>query len=572
MVDLENNNSNQIMTGEFNFDEAHFIDEEIYIPKLNSNYSTPIQEINNNLNNYSKLIKIAHLNAVSLPKHRDEINRIINSTKLDIIGISETNVKKQTPMDVIKIPDYNFFHKNRDHKERGGVGIYVRDNLPARYLHINYEQTQPELVIIEVEINKIKVVIAVMYKSPSTSYKVFSDIYDILAFKTSKYKHIIILGDLNIDHLKTESPAYNFFTSNVNELFCLTQMIKEPTRITKTTSTLIDLILVNAPENVKFSGVVDIPGISDHCLIYMAYAFKKPKFKPKMITRRDFKNFSVNDFKSDMKNAPWANIYAVEENDIDNQVTILENIYSDIIEKHAPFRTFRVTKPPAPWMTNKIKQLMDARDKVKNKFNKDRNPVTFETYKVLKNQVNHEIRKAKITNFNEKINNKITNSKIFHSALKQKNVVNSKQINNETCSLDPNTLNQSFVSNNNEVIDEATVSKEIKKILENSLPEMFEFQEVSKKQVLKAVKHIKSNACGIDNISAYFIKLSIEYSVHAFTDIINAAIKYNYFPARWKKALIKPLPKSLNQILPTDFRPISLLPAFSKIMEKLMAL
>ena len=191
---------------------------------------------------------------------------------------------------------------------------------------------------------------------------------------------------------------------------------------------------------------------------------------------------------------------------------------------------------------------------------------------MLKNKVNHEIRKAKIKKFNEKINSKIKDSKIFHNSLKQQNVVNSKQISNQSCLLDPNTLNKAFVSNNNESVDEESVSEEIERILVNSLPEMFAFHKVSEKQVLKAVNSIKTNACGVDKVSSYFIKLSIEYSVHAFTDIINAALKHNYFPVRWKQSLIKPLPKNQNQIVPTDFRPISLLPAFSKIMEKLMAL
>ena len=45
----------------------------------------------------------------------------------------------------------------------------------------------------------------------------------------------------------------------------------------------------------------------------------------------------------DMAIAPWGNIEAVDDDDIDNKVTIFENIHREIIDKHAPFRTFRVT-------------------------------------------------------------------------------------------------------------------------------------------------------------------------------------------------------------------------------------
>ena len=92
-------------------------------------------------------------------------------------------------------------------------------------------------------------------------------------------------------------------------------------------------------------GVVDTSGISDHCLTFLAYSLKKPKFKPKMVTRRDFRNFNKDAFLHDMSLAPWGNIEAVDDDDVDNKVTIFENIHREIIDKHAPYRTFRVTRP-----------------------------------------------------------------------------------------------------------------------------------------------------------------------------------------------------------------------------------
>ena len=86
-------------------------------------------------------------------------------------------------------------------------------------------------------------------------------------------------------------------------------------------------MLTTVPDNVKVQGVLDTPGISDHCLTFLAYSLKKPKFKPKMVTRRDFRKFDKNAFILDMSLAPWDNIEAVDDRDIDNKVTIFENIY-----------------------------------------------------------------------------------------------------------------------------------------------------------------------------------------------------------------------------------------------------
>ena len=76
------------------------------------------------------------------------------------------------------------------------------------------------------------------------------------------------MGDMNINNLLPDSCPCKFFTTYLTDPFALTQVITEPTRITAKSSTLIDLALTCCPENVKVQGVVDTPGISDHCLIF----------------------------------------------------------------------------------------------------------------------------------------------------------------------------------------------------------------------------------------------------------------------------------------------------------------
>ena len=63
-------------------------------------------------------------------------------------------------------------------------------------------------------------------------------------------KEIIIFGDFNIDYNKTDNRD---FKSLLN-IFGLNQLITEPTRTTKTSSTLIDLIITNRPENITNKG------------------------------------------------------------------------------------------------------------------------------------------------------------------------------------------------------------------------------------------------------------------------------------------------------------------------------
>ena len=430
------------------------------------------------------------------------------------------------------------------------------------------------MIFCEVTVGNVKIAVGTIYKSPKIPYTVFAAIHENVAFINSKYQHVTILGDFNIDHLKVDSSPLKFLNSYFTEPFAFSQIVTEPTRISKignrTSKTLIDLMMVGNHENVKAHGVVDTPGISDHCLVFMCYSLKKPKFKAKMLTRRDFRNFNEENFCKDMEKAPWGNILAVDDDDIDNKVTIFENIHSNIINKHAPFRTFRVTRPASPWLNDNIRELMDKRDKYKNKLNIDNSPATQEIYNSLRNSVTHAIRAEKIKAFKDQINTKIKDSKHFSKALKSFGVVESTKNDQNHCNIDPNVLNSAFIKNNNAKLNDELVTDEVNEILKKSNKPAFSFTEVCELDVIKMVKSIKTNACGIDGISAYFLKLGINHSVYAFTNIINTSIIYKKFPSRWKDALVKPIPKITNPVCSSDYRPISLLPAFSKVVEKLI--
>ena len=73
------------------------------------------------------------------------------------------------------------------------------------------------------------------------------------------------------------------------------QLINEPTRITQTTRTILDLAFVSKPEMVTASGVHHL-GLSDHSLIYVVRKCKKIKSPPKITKSRSYKNFTDTNF------------------------------------------------------------------------------------------------------------------------------------------------------------------------------------------------------------------------------------------------------------------------------------
>ena len=76
------------------------------------------------------------------------------------------------------------------------------------------------------------------------------------------------LGDLNCNLLSHDHDTNTYDLVDILDLYDLTQLITEPTRITPVSQTLIDLCITNYPEKISASGVLPL-GISDHSLIYM---------------------------------------------------------------------------------------------------------------------------------------------------------------------------------------------------------------------------------------------------------------------------------------------------------------
>ena len=75
---------------------------------------------------------------------------------------------------------------------------------------------------------------------------------------------------------------------------------------------------------------------------------------------------------------------------------------------------------------------------------------------------------------------------------------------------------------------------------------------------------------GHDSISTKLIKQSINNIIEPLTIIINKSLSTGIIPNQLKIAKVIPIHKQSDKKLLNNYRPISLLPAFSKIFEKVV--
>jgi hypothetical protein len=91
------------------------------------------------------------------------------------------------------------------------------------------------------------------------------------------------------------------------------------------------------------------------------------------------------------------------------------------------------------------------------------------------------------------------------------------------------------------------------------------------KEIENIINSLKTkDSCGYDHISLRILKLSAHYISSPLNYICNKVMQLGIFPDRLKYSEIKPLYKKSDESLISNYRPISLLTSFSKVVEKVM--
>ena len=307
--------------------------------------------------------KIAALNIASLPGHIDELKTYMALKPVDILAVNETRLDDSVSSSEMSIPGY-CLERNDRNRHGGGVALYIRDTVNYEFLlnhdcHINLEWIAVKVI----KPNAKPFIVGTWYRPPGCGIEILNAFVTLLHHLETHDLETNIIGDFNYD---ISANPQNHQTKNFLELCNLyqySQLIQVPTRVTASSSTLIDLFLTNNPCKFSHHGVSHI-GISDHSLIYAVRKSFISTGSPTIINSRQLRNFDPTMFRRDLALAPWQSV----ENITDPNVAwnAWRNMFLNICDSHAPFRRKKVRNSNSPWLTPDLKKLMFERDKAKN--------------------------------------------------------------------------------------------------------------------------------------------------------------------------------------------------------------
>ena len=510
--------------------------------------------------------------------------------KYDIISLCETSLNGDITVPENALPGYLYHPLNNPTGEKsGGVGIFYKESLPLR---IREDLSFDECLVTELMFGHKKIFFTVFYRNPkynasSVEFGNFLVAFENLhtAIKNENPYASFFAGDINA-HTQAWYPEgdTNAEGTKVDELFCnlnLNQIIDEPTHFFRDdcTPSCIDIILTDQPNLVLKSGVrPSLDPTVKHQITFCKLNFKippPPKFKRKLW---HFKSAQQELIRKSITDFPWIAELSKFSNPT-QQVSLLNKTILNIMSNFVPneVKTFRPLDPP--WYNKDIRYSLKKYNKIYKKF-KDNGFTDLDKFLVESTQaeINSMIIDAKekyLRMQGAKLADPTTTTKTYWKILN--GFLNKCKIPR----IPPLFANGNFVT---ECIEKATIfndyfAKQCTPFQTGSILPPLVYHTTNKlsdfdiriEEINDILKSLKTNkAHGPDNISVSMIQLCGKDLCIPLQIIFKNILRTSIFPDQWKEANVTPVHKKKDKQTVSNYRPISLLPIFAKVFERII--
>jgi hypothetical protein len=470
----------------------------------------------------------------------------------------------------------------------GGVAIYIREAASVDVEEIDVSNANIELVcevaFIKINIQNKTLYILGIYRPPGGQVKLAVDtISHILAALQAETKSVILIGDINIDRL-TNNTDNKYFEDELL-MFGARRLPLPATRITSRSRTSIDCICTSVPEESISFKVVQA-GISDHTgQICTVEKQEEAHQKSDAIQKRIFSRRNLDRLKEEFAKESWETVQNALN--VEEAYDLFQTTVRRILDHVCPSKKTR-SKPRGKLQVQydeEAKLLKEEFLYALHRFELTGNDNDKAVMVTKKKAYDLKLRDLKRSIAAEYVNSSENKSKaVWHiiNAAKQ-----SKQKEDPNLQIeiegklveDPikiaKHLNSYFAKIANETLDKnreqlknTVITHPI--LMPQSNLQPLHLTPTTFKEVLSVISSLKSKlSCGVDEIPSKVVKHCALQLAAPLVSIINKSFGSGHFPSSLKIAKIYPKYKKGSHTKPENYRPISLISTFSKIIEKI---
>ena len=532
--------------------------------------STMFLNIDGNLTNFDQLS--AELNCF---KH-----------KFTAIGLAETNTQSQASS-MYKIPHYNeLYQEPREGKQTGtGVALYIHESIKVEKIEEISECSQDIECLFVKSTNKSQIItIGVIYRPNDGNKNIFYEKLENI-FNFLPKSNVYILGDYNINLLtqKTDYKYEDCFISSGYTPLISTYTHDRP----GSKKSCIDNIFTNNTHNIVLSGTI-CDKMSHHLPIFQftSLDIKLSTKIEKHTQNYDYSNKKLHNFVNELEE--------VIPHLTPDKATDFFNIYKSILDKHCKLKVPKTTKRNNlnnPWITDGIIEAINRKYELKeewvNTITKDSpegNSQLHENFSSYRKSLKHIINKAKhsfkCSQIKEcKEDRKKTWNIINDLRGKQNKKVRPPFLINNKRILERRTIadafNKYFISIasklNSEISDLQLKDSKFQSFTDFLTPSNSNsifLEDCSADEIITIISQLQNGKSS--DIPIKVIKKSSHVICGTLANLFNNLMSSGTFPQELKTGKITPIFKKGNSELLENYRPISTLPIFGKIFEKVI--
>ena len=335
----------------------------------------------------------------------------------------------------------------------------------------------------------------------------------------------------------------------------------------------------------SYETVILTSQLSDHFPVLHFLPCQRQQSIPKTFTKRDFSEANLARFKVSLSSMGWTNVTSIADPQL--ALNNFSETFSSLYDLHFPLITKKFNKNfhrVEPWITNGL--LVSRRQKLLLEKQKFINPSPKSTseFKLFRNLYNKVLRAAKKLYFEQQLHINQSNAKqtwnLIKLAMNKKDekstTVSSLSINN--CSVtDPSTManafNEFFTSIPSAIVNEINPTDiPPDENFSDEIP-IFSFSDtpLTVKEVVDAALQLQpKKTLDFSGLSVWFMQKVVNEISSPLHHIFARSFAEGTVPQQLKVAKVVPVFKSGRKDLMDNYRPISLLSCYSKIIEKIV--
>lgn len=519
-----------------------------------------------------------YINARSLRNSLTDIQIFLDTQKFTIHAIIIVEAwLKQEDIQYYNFMNYESFHSVRRNKIGCGVAIFIHNSFDVANLIYEQDYNNNNVLIINLIRHKLKIM--AFYRQPSNQsdpqgLKFIEQFEQILA----KHSNAYIFGDFNFNLLLPTELIYKYQNSFLLNGYTLLNSLNEefPTRINSTnqSKSIIDHVLTDthlSRETYKFQfHLFDL--LADHKSILLNVCKQdSPQTRDSIPTQLKIINHK--------KIIDGKLIENIKATDFDNFHIYLKQVITDntkVIHLRG--------KRNKPYISQEISQLI----KIRNNYFKLKHRFPYccqlsQQYKFYRNKVARMIKNSKKEFLDRYFTENADNPRKVWTQLKAQlyNRFNAPQscelivdngipITNKTNIA--TKFNNFFVSKTEELISSNTINEEgfhaFHSNEEYDIRHACEFPLCTEDEVKLIIDKLSnSKACDVYGVSNNLVKIHKNGLLTNLTSLINKTLQEGKFPDSLKMGVVNPVHKSGSKTNIANYRPITVLPIISKILE-----